>query len=769
MPTNDDTDVEVTETVQFTVEGVAATGSILDNDNDKPTIVSVEPGAPGSTGDAVVEGNALIFTVTLSEKTLSPFSYTFTLGGGTASAIKDYSSLDFSAGVTNNDDGTITVAAGITSFTATLPTNDDTDVEATETVQFTVEGIAATGSILDNDHAAVMVSIVATEFSGSEGGLPNWALGTYAGADTLTLSTRSGPGENPSSVGTAEADTITTDFYMDNSMFDTGVGADTVTFTSGAAFSGSATNAHLYTGGGAETLTITFTLINSIVDTGTEGSANDADTVTLVNIEAGTVLLTRSSNDTITVKNATDSAVFSGEGNDTVTVINMNASVLNAGSGLNILALQTVVNDSCVVTGDDRDIIRGSAGAVEVLENSSINAGNGNNNIDINEVRGTSTIITGDGNDIVALTLVKSGFDGNVTLGSGNDKLTMSVGGTLGANAMFDGGSVLGADSLTLTGITKLQWDAGIKNQFVNFETVTLNGSAVPSGDLVFTGTSAVIALHTHGCDIEDWMSTGVVFTVSRDLDNGKDSTVKFTLGAIAGSELEAVDIAKIIITDATGLVEITGLTEIKNFLTNGQDVKLSGSADATVMLMPVSDSLIENIEAFSGNVEAVVNGNASISGTGTDFANFRDTLDGGETDKMLIGDSSNDILSGGNGDDFIFGGLGDDKMTGGIGIDSFVFGENKGIETDTIVDFNVLQGDKLDLSDLLTGENPGNLDNYLSFLQDGKGTLINVKASGSGSVDHVIKLENLDLTNDSKNSDTDIINNLLANNLIID
>ena len=731
----------------------------------------IEVGGLGVADDSVVEGNSLNFTVTLSEPTLSVVTYDFTLGQGasTAKANLDYTTLTFGAGVLDNGDGTITVDAGVSAFGATLLTINDSEVEAIETVEFTIDTATATGSILDNDQAAVMVSIVATEFSGSEGGLPNWALGTYAGADTLTLSTRSGPGVNPSSVGTAEADTITTDFYMDNSMFDTGVGADTVTFTSGAAFSGSATNAHLYTGGGAETLTITFTLINSIVDTGTEGSANDADTVTLVNIEAGTVLLTRSSNDTITVKNATDSAVFSGEGNDTVTVINMNASVLNAGSGLNILALQTVVNDSCVVTGDDRDIIRGSAGAVEVLENSSINAGNGNNNIDINEVRGTSTIITGDGNDIVALTLVKSGFDGNVTLGSGIDKLTMSVGGTLGANAMFDGGSVLGADSLTLTGITKLQWDAGIKNQFVNFETVTLNGSAVPSGDLVFTGTSAVIALHTHGCDIEDWMSTGVVFTVSRDLDNGKDSTVKFTLGAIAGSELEAVDIAKIIITDATGLVEITGLTEIQNFLTNGQDVKLSGSADATVMLMPVSDSLIENIEAFSGNVEAVVNGNASISGTGTDFANFRDTLDGGETDKMLIGDSSNDILSGGNGDDFIFGGLGDDKMTGGIGIDSFVFGENKGIETDTIVDFNVLQEDKLDLSDLLTGENPGNLDNYLSFLQDGKGTLINVKASGSGSVDHVIKLENLDLTNDSKNSDTDIINNLLANNLIID
>ncbi|MFT5706363.1 MAG: Ca2+-binding RTX toxin-like protein, partial [Oceanospirillaceae bacterium] len=150
------------------------------------------------------------------------------------------------------------------------------------------------------------------------------------------------------------------------------------------------------------------------------------------------------------------------------------------------------------------------------------------------------------------------------------------------------------------------------------------------------------------------------------------------------------------------------------------------------------------------------------------------DTISGGLGDDVLIGGAGDDILDGGLGDDILFGGLGEDTMTGTGGADSFIFDVStmnaNGVDTDTITDFNQSEGDKLDLSDLLTGENIGNLDDYLSFKKDGSDTLINVKSAGSGNVDHVIKLENLDLTNDGNNTDTAIINDLLAgNNLIID
>ncbi|MFZ2367898.1 MAG: retention module-containing protein, partial [Azonexus sp.] len=53
-------------------------------DNDQPSITTVEPGQPGAAGDTVIEGNDLVYTVTLSTETLTPATYTFNLGGGTA-------------------------------------------------------------------------------------------------------------------------------------------------------------------------------------------------------------------------------------------------------------------------------------------------------------------------------------------------------------------------------------------------------------------------------------------------------------------------------------------------------------------------------------------------------------------------------------------------------------------------------------------------------------------------------------------------------------
>ena len=142
-------------------------------------------------------------------------------------------------------------------------------------------------------------------------------------------------------------------------------------------------------------------------------------------------------------------------------------------------------------------------------------------------------------------------------------------------------------------------------------------------------------------------------------------------------------------------------------------------------------------------------------------------------------------IFTGTAANNLIVSGLGDDLMTGNGGADSFIFDASTmnadaldadantgGFDTDTITDFNdTADGDKLDLSDLLPdAANAGNLEQYLSFEKDASGTLIKVDANVSGTVDHVIKLENLDLTNDRNNSDTDIIKNLIdGNHLIID
>lgn len=78
-----------------------------------------------------------------------------------------------------------------------------------------------------------------------------------------------------------------------------------------------------------------------------------------------------------------------------------------------------------------------------------------------------------------------------------------------------------------------------------------------------------------------------------------------------------------------------------------------------------------------------------------------KDELKGGNGDDVLYGGPGNDIVEGGNGDDRLFGGDGDDLLTGGAGADTFSFiGSEKNFET-LIGDFNIAQGDKLDLESL--------------------------------------------------------------------
>ncbi|ABV36951.1 putative outer membrane adhesin like protein [Shewanella sediminis HAW-EB3] len=151
----------------------------------------------------------------------------------------------------------------------------------------------------------------------------------------------------------------------------------------------------------------------------------------------------------------------------------------------------------------------------------------------------------------------------------------------------------------------------------------------------------------------------------------------------------------------------------------------------------------------------------------------FGDVLDGGAGDDVLVGGSDSDILLGGDGNDMMIGGLGDDILSGGSGADTFIWA--KGEEgTDHITDFD-LNEDKLDLSDLLQGENNGNLDEYLNFSVDSAShsTTIDIDGDGDGTFEQHIVLDGVDLKAAFGNTDGQIINGLLGENgegpLIID
>ncbi|MGU5874603.1 large RTX adhesin AhLap, partial [Aeromonas hydrophila] len=110
------------------------------------------------SSESAAEGSNLLHTVTLSDATQEATQYDFGIkGSGTNPASSlDWGTAQFSNGVTyNSATGKITVPAGVSGFTVTIPTVDDRLVEANETLTVTVGGQNGIGTIIDNDRAPV--------------------------------------------------------------------------------------------------------------------------------------------------------------------------------------------------------------------------------------------------------------------------------------------------------------------------------------------------------------------------------------------------------------------------------------------------------------------------------------------------------------------------------------------------------------------------------------------------------------------------------------
>ncbi|WP_261818074.1 retention module-containing protein [Vibrio gallicus] len=73
-------------------------------------------------------------------------------------------------------------------------------------------------------------------------------------------------------------------------------------------------------------------------------------------------------------------------------------------------------------------------------------------------------------------------------------------------------------------------------------------------------------------------------------------------------------------------------------------------------------------------------------------------TVVSGDDASVIIGSSNDDELIGGEGDDILDGGLGADILTGGGGADSFIWQVIDDTVEDIITDFNVTDGDSIDL-----------------------------------------------------------------------
>ena len=114
-----------------------------------PTITHVGDGSINNV--TVTEGSSAVFTVNLSNPASTATSFAMTLADGSAVLADDYTNaMVFSNGVTLAG-GNISVPAGVTSFTVTVPTVNDTVSEPAEAFTLSIGGVTGTGNITDND------------------------------------------------------------------------------------------------------------------------------------------------------------------------------------------------------------------------------------------------------------------------------------------------------------------------------------------------------------------------------------------------------------------------------------------------------------------------------------------------------------------------------------------------------------------------------------------------------------------------------------------
>jgi len=697
-PTINDTLDESSEFYNLTVGGVAATGTITDNDTVTVTSVS---------SDTKEEGVNLVHTVTLSGAADHTLSFAYTLGGGTATGGgTDYSTPPtFSDGVTLVS-GNLIIPVGVTSFTITTPTINDTLDESSEFYNLTVGGVAATGTITDNDPLAVKAVRV------SEEGLPD---------------------SNPDGVGSTD----TTNSPINGGTFDvtsvTGSVAVTLVAPVGVFKSGDVSITWLLSNGG-HTLT---------------GSAGSTPIIVATINDGGVYTVTLSG----PIDHAAPPVGTSVE------------NTIDLGIGVNVTSNGNPVGTSTltVTVEDDSPIAAVTAGHFQNSTHTVLNGtlaliGADNTHADVNITSITGPVGLSSGG--VALVYTTSAYGSTITAtkGVGGDTIF-----TMHANAD-------GTYTFTQTGLldlSVLQTDlqssvgAGGPQPAYYFDTNGVFTSVENAGDwaVKITG-SGNINPSQQGMGVDNNLfSTGEFMRFEFDDEGlstvgvanstyiakigvtglGVGETLTYTAYYVGGGNSGPI------VIDSTDLAP-DGTFQIAAPVGDFLDyIDLAPGANTDVRLnsftaFTVDDSITKDI-SFGYN--AIDGDGDTVTGSVTITAQNSHTLTGTAGNDALGGGSGFDILIGGDGNDILTGGAGNDTMTGGIGADTFKWNLNDQGTTvtpaaDGVMDFSVAQGDVLDLRDLLVGEHSTaggtyNLTQFMQFSEVGGKLVLSVDHDGGG------------------------------------
>ncbi|WP_322861971.1 retention module-containing protein [Aeromonas allosaccharophila] len=263
-----------------------------------------------------------------------------------------------------------------------------------------------------------------------------------------------------------------------------------------------------------------------------------------------------------------------------------------------------------------------------------------------------------------------------------------------------------------------------------------------------------------------------VAITVTPEPDMPNLTVTQHEFHALQGAVIP-LGINASVVNPATGelSIRISGLDGAQVQGEHGQSVgQADGNGD---WLIPADHSVPLYFSGF-GDGEHVLGSGAESSVGGSTVSTPLETITvHGQSGHGLVGSEPVDCLFGSSGDDRLLGGHGNDILTGGAG--SWQHGD-EGSESqpaiDTITDFHLEEGDKIDLADMLQGVSGSHVDDLLNHLSasvtTGSNGLSDVNLSvapaGDGHVTQQITLKDVDLTswNLSGTSSHDILQSML-------
>jgi Ca2+-binding RTX toxin-like protein len=222
--------------------------------------------------------------------------------------------------------------------------------------------------------------------------------------------------------------------------------------------------------------------------------------------------------------------------------------------------------------------------------------------------------------------------------------------------------------------------------------------------------------------------------TVSESLSSGND-TIAFT-------GIDPADVR--MYTDTNGYLHLVD-TVTGDAITVNAGQTGSNTHESTV------GSYVEQV-TFDDTNNTVWDLTGGLTITGTSGSEnlygtaYDDTINGMGGADNLYGNAGNDTLNGGSSAEYLYGGPGNDVLVGnggadyvngGAGADIFVFKAASALGASvTIADFNTGDGDRIDISDVLSGHyNPlqDAIDDFVTMTTSGSNTLLKVDLDGTG------------------------------------